>query len=99
MNSSDFYKASENILLLISNCLMEHDDIMSDMDVDEADGMLTIKNSSGTFVINRQSAANQIWLSSPISGPHHFNLVDGRWTARGDVELLTLLQKELSIIF
>lgn len=32
-------------------------------------------NGHGVYVINRQSAAKQLWISSPISGPKHFDLV------------------------
>ncbi|KPA79549.1 putative mitochondrial frataxin-like protein [Leptomonas pyrrhocoris] len=39
-------------------------------------GVLTIETSSkGTFIINKQAPNVQLWLSSPISGPHHYDMV------------------------
>lgn len=29
----------------------------------------------GTFLLNKQAPNMQIWLSSPLSGPHHYNMV------------------------
>eukprot|EP01066_Platyproteum_vivax_P016076 Platyproteum_vivax@DN700_c0_g1_i1.p1 len=38
-------------------------------------GVLTIelKNQKGVFVLNKHAPSQQIWVSSPISGAHHFN--------------------------
>lgn len=44
--------------------------------VDEAelvDGVLTVTMENGRiFVLNRHGASRQIWLSSPVSGAHHY---------------------------
>ncbi len=44
--------------------------------VDEAelvDGVLTVTTENGrVFVLNRHGASRQIWLSSPVSGAHHY---------------------------
>lgn len=53
--------------------------------VDEAelvDGVLTVTlDDGGTFVVNRHGASRQIWLSSPVSGAHHYAYDDasGAW--------------------
>lgn len=40
-----------------------------------SDGVLTIDTlSHGSFVLNKQAAKRQIWLSSPISGPFHYDM-------------------------
>lgn len=31
-----------------------------------------ITKDNKTFIINKQESLNEIWLSSPISGPQHF---------------------------
>ena len=37
------------------------------------DGVMNIKcGSQGTFVVSRQTPARQLWLSSPVSGPWHY---------------------------
>ncbi|KPI84063.1 frataxin-like protein [Leptomonas seymouri] len=45
-------------------------------DVNYSSGVLTIETSSrGTFIINKQAPNVQLWLSSPMSGPHHYDMV------------------------
>lgn len=68
------------------------------------DGVLTVSLGSnyGTYVINRQSPNKQIWLSSPVSGPKRYDLVQkngGYWSYKHDgVTLHQLLQEEISKI-
>ncbi len=51
----------------------------------------------GTYVINKQPAAKQIWVSSPISGPSKYDLVHGKWTYLRDGSLLgNLLRTEIA---
>ncbi|KAI6659365.1 Frataxin [Oopsacas minuta] len=71
-------------------------------DVNFADGVLTIivNDDIGTYVINKQTPNRQIWLSSPISGPKRFDLVNTRWIYLHDNSCLhDLLQREFSDIF
>ncbi len=53
----------------------------------------------GTYVINKQPPNQQIWMSSPISGPCRFSYsVDsGKWThhRKDEVTLGTLLENEI----
>lgn len=60
--------------------------------------MLTIKfgNEYGTYVINRQVPNQQIWLSSPTSGPKRYDFIDGTWIYKHDGKLLhELLNEEI----
>lgn len=66
-------------------------------DIDINDSVLTLKTSDATYVINKQSAAAEIWLSSPISGPHHFALVNDRWRSKSGIDLFEVLSTELKI--
>lgn len=44
------------------------------MDVEYSDGVLNvIIGSRGTFVMNKQAPNQQIWLSSPVSGPLRYD--------------------------
>ena len=43
-------------------------------DVDVADGVLNVNTSVGTFVLNKQAPKLQLWLSSPVSGPAHYDM-------------------------
>jgi frataxin len=45
-------------------------------DVDCSAGVLTIDTKNGTFIINKQAPKLQLWLSSPISGAHHYDMVE-----------------------
>lgn len=59
------------------------------------------------YVINKQPATQQVWLSSPVSGPYRMDYapVAGKapsWVShrdeQGDVELWALLRTELGRI-
>ena len=51
---------------------MSEIDAVADLDIDIIDGVLTLEfEDGGKIIINRQEAANQIWLASP-EGPAHF---------------------------
>uniref|UniRef100_A0A7E4VZR5 ferroxidase n=1 Tax=Panagrellus redivivus TaxID=6233 RepID=A0A7E4VZR5_PANRE len=73
-----------------------------DYDVNYAMGVLTtrISSSVGTYVINKQSPNQQIWLSSPMSGPKRYDWTDSKWIyAHDGVSLHSLLQAEFEKIF
>ncbi|KAA0714311.1 Frataxin, mitochondrial [Triplophysa tibetana] len=73
-----------------------------DYDVVFSGGVLTMKVGSGhgTYVINKQTPNQQIWLSSPTSGPKRYDWMGERWVyARDGMTLHELLSKELAIIF
>uniref|UniRef100_A0A0K0D7Z5 Nucleotid_trans domain-containing protein n=1 Tax=Angiostrongylus cantonensis TaxID=6313 RepID=A0A0K0D7Z5_ANGCA len=54
----------------------------------------------GTYVINKQTPNRQLWLSSPVSGPKRFDLVNDRWIYSHDKETLdSLLTREFRTIF
>ena len=78
---------------------IEDQDQECKIDIDLNDGILTLITDSGTFVINKQSAAKEIWLSSPISGPYHFAYSDNLWKSRNGSELFAVLTNELNIKF
>jgi CyaY protein len=96
MNDVEFAKEAEKTLNKIAD-IVESIDTECAIDVDLHDGILTLSTEQGTFVINRQSAAKEIWLSSPVSGPYHFVFKDGRWCSRANNELFELLTKELHL--
>ncbi|XP_043209774.1 frataxin, mitochondrial-like isoform X3 [Amphibalanus amphitrite] len=68
------------------------------VDVELSNGVLTVKlGEAGTYVINKQSPNQQIWLSSPVSGPKRYDFVDDGWVYRRDgLQLHELLSRELS---
>jgi len=48
---------------------------INEVDVTLASGVLNVYlgNKEGTYVINKQAPNQQIWLSSPVSGPARFD--------------------------
>ena len=78
---------------------IEEQDPDGTIDIDINDGILNLVTDKGVFVVNKQSAAQEIWLSSPISGPYHFVYKKGSWISRGGVDLYVILESELDIKF
>jgi len=64
--------------------------IGDDADVDLEGGILTVELEDGRqYVINKHTASQEIWVSSPLSGAAHYghNVEAGAWiaTRSGDV--------------
>ncbi len=70
-----------------------------DADIDENGDSLSIAFESGqTWLVNIQSHHEEIWLSSPITGAHHYKLKGDKWlNTRDESELNTVLLAELSL--
>ncbi|NRB11241.1 MAG: iron donor protein CyaY [Rickettsiaceae bacterium] len=94
----EFAKEVNEILNLIADKVEDHD-IEGLIDVDLNGDILTLTNDKGVFVINKQSAAKEIWLSSPISGPYHFAKDGKYWQSKNNAELFNILGSELHIKF
>jgi CyaY protein len=67
------------------------------LDVDIADGKLTIEFEDGTvLIVNRQGAASQIWLAEP-GGGWHFDWDGESWRCgKRGVELVANLEELIS---
>jgi iron donor protein CyaY len=74
--------------------IFDSEDIEEDLDLDFSGEVLKITSSRGQHVINRNIAAKEIWLSSPISGPHHFGLKNGKWKTTNGLEMYEILNQE-----
>ncbi|VDM78708.1 unnamed protein product [Strongylus vulgaris] len=105
VSQNEYEKAAEESLEKLTDYfdnLPERFSVSPDYDVTHAMGVLTVVVSKdvGTYVINKQSPNKQIWLSSPVSGPKRYDLVDHRWVYSHDNESLdTLLTREFRRIF
>lgn len=85
----EFIKATEQTCEIIANCvsdILENNEVSiipiltvskyeEDYDCEEhGDGVLNLQfGRHGTFVISRQTPRRQLWLSSPKSGPWHYD--------------------------
>jgi len=73
------------------------DDLEDTWDADYTEGALLIGHSKGQFLLNYHGTMDQIWLSSPISGAHHFSCKDSKWVCtRTNKELLNILESDLN---
>lgn len=98
MNNTEFSKIAETTIAYIADTIEEQDKEAS-IDVDLQGDILNLDTDKGIYVINKQSAAKEIWLSSPVSGPYHFFYEQGKWKNRVGFELMDILTKELRIEF
>lgn len=80
--------------------LLGSEDFSGEFDTSLNNGVLNVViEGVGTYVINKQSTNQQIWLSSPISGPKRYDYVSGKWIYLHDgISLEDLLNQELSKI-
>ena len=73
-----------------------------DFDVDFEGENLIIEINNSTFVLSIHNPTQQIWMSSPISGAHHFEYKEEgkqvKWISTRDssINLLEKLDMELS---
>ncbi len=68
-------------------------------DVDINGQELVLNNVKGTYQINYHGVTQQIWVSTPVTGAHHFEYRDADWvsTRDKDKKLWTLIKDELSL--
>ncbi|KAG5502837.1 hypothetical protein JKF63_04606 [Porcisia hertigi] len=70
-----FNMAADELLQLIETYVDAVDSAAVE-DVSCNGGVLTIETTErGTFILNKQAPNVQLWLSSPISGPHHYDMI------------------------
>ncbi|MFY9589687.1 iron donor protein CyaY [Rickettsia endosymbiont of Halotydeus destructor] len=98
MENTEFSKIADKTISLIAD-IIEVQDKDCLIDLDFQGDILNLITDNGMFVINKHSAAQEIWLSSPISGPYHFYYDLGTWKTKNDIKLYTILEQELRINF
>lgn len=77
---------------------IEKQDINYQCEVEFNSEVIKIDCKNGQYVINTQYHVGEIWLSSPISGPHHFKYLDeNTWINRDNQDIRTILNQELLI--
>jgi iron donor protein CyaY len=95
---ASFHKKSDELFKEIINFI---DTITNDIiDVNFTENVIEIDYDGQVFVINKQNQIQEVWLSSPISGPYHFRYCDsnGIWIDRNNIDLLGLFKKEFLIL-
>ena len=71
-----------------------------DLEIDFFDNNITIEIDDGrVFVISIHEPSKQIWLSSPLTGAHHFaqSTELNQWisTRNSDIELFSIIKNEI----
>lgn len=98
MNETKFLQYCDSILNNLCD-LVEKYDQNAKLDVEYLDGILTItvEETAQTYVINRHSASQKIWYSSPLTGAHYFvfNQQKQQWFNGNGIELEAQLFLEL----
>lgn len=79
--------------------IIETKDIEGSIDVDFLGDIINLTTIKGIFVINKHSAAQEIWLASPVSGPYHFSYINNQWENKTGQKLHEVLKEELNIDF
>ena len=74
-----------------------------DLEIDFLDNNITIEmDDDRIFVISIHEPSKQIWLSSPLSGAHHFSESNelNQWisTRNTDIELFSIIENEIKSI-
>jgi CyaY protein len=63
----------------LENCAVTLEKAFPQFDFDQEDGKITIHTQKGILLINWHGVAKEIWLSSPITGAHHFLFDQEEW--------------------
>lgn len=99
MNYNTFIKLARHTISLIID-IIELNDKECSIDIDLQENTLILNTNCGVFVINIQTTAYEIWLSSPLSGPYHFRYnKKGEWESKTSYNLFNILSEELKINF
>jgi frataxin len=98
-STAAFHELAEHTLSHVEASLATLEDTVEDLDISNAMGVLTIHlGGKGTYVLNKQAPNEQIWWSSPLSGPkrYHWDVSAGRWkNTRDGHDMLDLLSEEI----
>ena len=103
---SEYHTTADETLEDIQDAVEEalEDKGVPEFEVTYASGVLTmVFPPHGTWVLNKQTPNQQIWWSSPISGPRRYEYEDDEWVyTRDDSHSMTLtqaLQEEIKEIY
>lgn len=106
MSVADYHLAADETLERIQDAIDEalEEKGIPEYEVTLASGVLTlVLPPHGTWVINKQTPNQQLWWSSPISGPRRYEHDDGEWVFTRDeshsMTLFQALQEELGQIY
>jgi iron donor protein CyaY len=73
---------------------------LDEVDINISNEVMNIEYNNKIFVINKQSAIQQIWLSSPVSGPHHFsyNTNENSWINKNNKKIFQVIEEDFQAL-
>ncbi|EPY49908.1 frataxin [Schizosaccharomyces cryophilus OY26] len=105
LSDLEYHRRADDTLEVLNNTfedLLEQSG-RTDYDIEYSSGVITLNlGDHGTYVINKQPPAHQVWLSSPVSGPKHFEWASNvkTWkSTRDEGTMLDILAKEIGDAF
>ena len=100
--SNNFLDLAEKTLNELFDSLNKYNE---QLEIDFIDKNITIESDDGkVFIISVHEPTKQIWLSSPISGAHHFKLSEINntkiWISTRDnkIDLFKIIKEEIAEI-
>lgn len=71
----------------------------SDFDFDQEDQKIEIHTPKGILLINWHGVAKEIWVSSPLTGAHHFCWDQEKWqNTRNSNIFIDQIKQELDVL-
>jgi frataxin len=98
MDETEFHMLADATITGIEQD-MEEADQDGRLDVEVMGGVLTLQLTDGKqYVISKHTPTRQVWVSSPVSGAHHFgyDAAAKKWVLASGQELRQLLDSELA---
>lgn len=90
--------SAQKILEHLTDLLQDYDQDLFDLDCDDMRLELSFANNR-ILLLNYHQTTEQLWMSSPISGAHHFVYQEGTWICmRSGRQLIALLSEELKLL-
>ncbi|WBW75012.1 mitochondrial [2Fe-2S] cluster assembly frataxin Fxn1 [Schizosaccharomyces osmophilus] len=105
LSDLEYHRIADDTLEVFNNTFEDllEESGRRDYDIEYSSGVLTLNlGDHGTYVINKQPPAHQVWLSSPLSGPKHYEWSSNKkaWkSTRDDSTMCDILAKEIGNAF
>ncbi|EPX71924.1 frataxin [Schizosaccharomyces octosporus yFS286] len=105
LSDLEYHRLADDTLEVFNNTFEDllEESGRRDYDIEYSSGVLTLNlGDHGTYVINKQPPAHQVWLSSPVSGPKHYEWSSNNKTwksTRDDSTISEILAKEIGDAF
>ncbi len=92
---NDFEIIATNFIEQIASSIEEQDKNYA-FDLEYSNEVLSIAVDNKIFIINKQRPLEEIWLASPLSGPHHFKFIGTSWLNKKGQKITDIISEELT---